>query len=556
MTDDKDRDTTPTADPAAPRRVRRTRQVDAPAPAATPEAAAPEAAAPEAAAEAAPRPPRKPRTTPKEGASPRPAPGASGGRTAPRPPRAEGRSPRIGREAPAVSPLTLNRSSKKAIYRQDVVGTPPVMPAPEPKSTKQNPDQLMLVWHPAPKSAAPAKPKIDRPLTAKEALRAKLAKQAAGRKDAPKVEARASLEPAWIAVDAEGALDAARAAGAAGERLVQAWLEGANVAAIARLAGLDAAPGPARKAARRALNVLKSRGVDVAVPIVLPVRPVAAEEPSECEASFIPPDGNGTRFFSFTQRLPGGRFRVADVMVREGAGVVHANLGHLAGKHIRRWKARVEGSFGVAPVPVPLDWARAAVARGRQLNDVTKEIVPLGYDGCLPLLGVAPVVAPAHPVADLATPPSDEEIAAALAESERLHEEPEFATWGPERGSLQELVGKVGERLSSADAEDREKVDAVLREETDAATDRYFTPERREALADRLRDASISLRVRKGDAIARRVLVVAEAVRRAGLVTHAPRENGFLRGFFQKGMALLARENQGRLAIPARGGRA
>ena len=50
----------------------------------------------------------------------------------------------------------------------------------------------------------------------------------------------------------------------------------------------------------------------------------AAEEPAEVTASFIPPDGSGTTFFSLTQRLPGGRYRVADVMVRDDIGVVHA----------------------------------------------------------------------------------------------------------------------------------------------------------------------------------------------------------------------------------------
>jgi hypothetical protein len=565
-----------------PRRVRRTRQVDkedAPETAATAQDTGAASETRTASATGAPAPRAPERSGARRG--PRDAGASKDGPRAPRGPRGpreqrnsreqgnpreqrDARPARPPREMPSASPrparsaapaassvLSVNRSNKRTIYRQDVVGTPPVLPASEPK---KSPDQLMLVWHPAPKVATPAR-KTEKPMTAKEALKAKLAKQvhAPAPKDAVKVpESKSTVDAAWIKVGAEGALDAARAAGDGGEALVQAWLDAGNVDAITRLAALDYAPNVARKAARRALNVLKSRGVSPAAPSPAPVKPVTPEAASDCVASFIPPDGNGTTFYSFSQRLPGGRYRVADIMVRENAGIVHASLGHLAGKHIRRWKDRVEDSMGVPPVEVLLDWARQAVAEGRKLNDVSKQILPLGFDGCMVLTAPAPSVAPAHPIAALEKEATKAELEAALVDADKLHNEPEFGTWAADRGALQELVSKVGERLSAADAEDRNTVDKVLEEEAAAATDRYFTTERRETIAARMRAAAISVRARRGDELARRILVVAEAVRRGGLVTDAPRENPFLRAFFQKGMAMMARENQNRFAAPAR----
>ncbi|MBM4373510.1 MAG: hypothetical protein FJ095_00380 [Deltaproteobacteria bacterium] len=554
MTDDNQDDTTKTS-AERPRRVRRTSTVERDA---SPDATD---AGTTASSSVEPQPSPRPRPRPRsaEGRSPerrgpeRPA-GRRPGRPAGRPEGPERRDARPGgQQGSLLSAIAVNRSSKKTIYRQDVVGTPPVMPPREAKpDAKKTPDQLMLVWHPAPKALAPAVKKESKPLTAKEALAARHARANEPKRDAAKPSATVAIGPEHVRVTADQAFDVARLVGDAGEALVQAWLDAGNTAAIARIAARDDAPSSSRKAARRALNVLKARGVSLEVTPV--VTPKHVDEPSDCVASFIPPDGNGTTFYSFSQRLPGGRFRVADVMVNEATGVVHASLGHLAGKHIRRWKARVEESFGLPPIPVPLEWARHAVAEGRRRNEAAKQIVPLAFDSCLVLAGPAPADQPTHPVADLlAKQATDEERAAAVLDSDKLHAEPEFAAWVAERSALSELVSKVGERLTGAEAEDRAAVDKALDEETSAATDRWFSPERREQVAVRLCDTAVAVRVRRGDDAARRILALAEAIRRAGLVTNPPRDFPFLRAFFQKGVARMARENQRVGAPPANG---
>lgn len=127
--------------------------------------------------------------------------------------------------------------------------------------------------------------------------------------------------------------------------------------------------------------------------------------------------------------------------------------------------------------------------------------------------------------------------------------------WLPDRGALDEMLQKVGERLGADGVSDPEKVNEALREEIDAATDRFFSPEVREIVARRLADAAISVRSRKGTDRAIEMLSVARAIREAGLITAPPREIPFLTGFFQKALGILAQQSGGQLRVPvAQGG--
>ena len=79
---------------------------------------------------------------------------------------------------------------------------------------------------------------------------------------------------------------------------------------------------------------------------------------------------------------------------------------------------------------------------------------------------------------------------------------------------------------------------------------RSFSPEVRDIVAKRMRDAAISVRARKGAERAAYVLSVARAVREAGLITSPPREVGFLLAFFQKALGALAHQSGGQLRVP------
>ena len=415
----------------------------------------------------------------------------------------------------------------------------------------------MTIIAPPPKASGGPRVAAAKPaLTAKEALAAKAkAAQAKAPKTpvrtdepAPAAAAPSGFDQAELTATWDAAIEAARKAGDRASALVDAWLAASNVEAIAAVADADAAPSAARKNARRALNVLKSRGV--AIPTKPRVARIDSRAEVAVEATFLPPDSTGTTAISITSRDASGRYHLAEVIVRENIGIVNAGSAWLSGTQLREGRARALEGLGVAPVQVPVDWARARIAAAKKLNAASGRILPLGLEGCQELIEPAPEAAPTHPVADLDDGITSELALACAPGSDSLHEEPEFRSWLPDRGTLDDLLQRLGQRLGPQGTSDPQLVNTALREEMEASTDRFFSPEVRNVIATRMNDAAISVRARRGNARALDVLAVARAVREAGLITSPPREIPFLVAFMQKGISLLAHQGGGSLRIP------
>lgn len=429
---------------------------------------------------------------------------------------------------------------------------------------------IVPVHVPLAKTAAVAKKPA---LTPKEALSAKAraaqatkgGKAEAPKAEAPKTEAPAPADASGQAAEAtssvfdegalaatwEGAKETLKRVGDKALSLVDAWLGGSNAAAIAATAEADDAPGPVRKAARRALNVLKARG------IAIPSKPHVARVEAKAdvlEAAFIPPDATGTTSITITSRDSSGRYHIAEVIARDPVGILHAGSGWLSGSQLKEGRSRAAESMGVAPVSVPVEWARHRIAESRKLNATSKQVLPLGLERCRELIEPVPEEAPKHPTDDLDAEVTSELAWARAPGSSALHDEPEFRGWLPDRKVLEEVLQGVGKRLGSDGLKDSGRVSAALDEEIQMATDRFFSPEVRTLISTRMRDAAISVRARKGDAKATEVLAVARAVREAGLITSPPREIPFLVGFLQKGIGALAQQGGGSLRIPVGGG--
>lgn len=473
-----------------------------------------------------------------------------------RKPRQRKRKPR--RDDKGGDRLPVGARGDRAVFKMDVhpdVAARQKEEAEQKRREEQererakNADKITLLLHPAPKQSDGRKKK-GKPLTPKEALKAKT-KGSGGKKkdDKDKPAAKITLKDAWLDAGIGDAVNALNEAGEGGEALVKAWLDRNNAAAVAAAANSDAVTGKARKAARRGLGVLKSRGIEI--PVIESAAPEATDDELAPTAMFIPPDASGTTFFSISQRQKGGRYHVADIMFRTPNGIVHASRAQLAGHHLRSWEKRIQEQFGTRPVEVPVDWARHCIAEAKKLNASSGQIMPLGFDSCAKLIEPAPEKPPAHPLADIEVGElSEDELKKAAETSDELHAEPEFRNWMPDRPAIDQLLNKVGERIGKAESQEPEVVDDAVREETKAAADRFFTPELREILVVRMRDSAVSIRARSGDDAARQVLRVAKVVEQAGLVTSPPQEIPFLLAFFQKAVSALVRANQGSLKVP------
>lgn len=354
------------------------------------------------------------------------------------------------------------------------------------------------------------------------------------------------LKSEWLKADASSALAVLTAAGPRAEALVQAWTQGGNAAAIVEVA--DHGAGPARKAARRALNVLKARGV--AVPEKKRVATLAAAAPdATLRASLVPPDGGGTTVLVFESRAGGERYQVVFAFVSEAGFLVRCEPATQSAAQLKETLGRLLPS-GVRPTPVPLEWARHRVAVARAKNVEAKIPLPLGVTTSLPLIEPAPSEAPTHPFDEEGLVVADDDVPVLAKGSRDLHALIEFRSWIAPLPAVEELLREVGKTLEPGQQPEQAMVNERLTEQIAAATDRFFTPERRSYVVSAMKDAAVAVLAREGEERALEVAATMAAIGRCGLITDPPREVPFLVGFFEKGVSVMAARSGGRLDIP------
>jgi hypothetical protein len=341
------------------------------------------------------------------------------------------------------------------------------------------------------------------------------------------------FDPSWLEAGPERARALVDEAGARGGDLVSAWVANKNAAAVAAIAADDSAPSPARKAARRGINVLKSRGVPI------PDRPritrVAAADADTYEAWFRPPDAAGSSAFTMGARSPQGRYRLVDVIIKRGTGLVSVADMEMSRSNLRTTFEGIAQRFGHPPAPVPVDWARARIASARAENERSKSIVPLGFETHRDLVGPPPASDPPHPADTLVLPAVDRSDA--VARSAKLHAEPELRGWLPEPPAMQEMLLAIQTKVVPAAGADKASTEAMVATIMSEATDRFFTADVRRNVADAMKDAVISVAARGAHDRAADVLAVAASVRSPDAEAH---DIPFLRAFFEKAFGLAA----------------
>ncbi|MBK7580906.1 MAG: hypothetical protein IPI67_11935 [Myxococcales bacterium] len=362
-------------------------------------------------------------------------------------------------------------------------------------------------------------------------------------------EKKSEFDTKLTSVGAEGAVAAVESAGPRAAELVEAWLKLPNAAAVAEVA--ERGTGAARKAARRALGVLKSRGVAV------PDRPRAAslsgpKHEEVIEAWMMPPDTAGNTLLVIAASRPASRYHSAFVVLHDAQGVHRVDVMEQSASQLKQNMSKALPGAQYKPIKVPVEWVRHRIAAARKLHAERKQPEPLGFTTARSLLEPIPAIAPMHPFDDEGLELSEEDALEVAKTSAALHALPEFRGWFPTRAAVEEMLAAVGETVPPGTEPDPEQMRVALEGEIVKTTDRYFSPERRADLTRAMKDSALSILAREGEEKALEVAATIAAIDKRGLITDAPHEVGFLKGFFEKAVSLLLAQGNGSLRIPVR----
>ena len=347
----------------------------------------------------------------------------------------------------------------------------------------------------------------------------------------------------------DDALNAIAKAGNSATQLIEVWVARSNAGAVAVAA--EQGSGQVRKAARRGLNILKSRGVAIPprnrVATVAQIRTVPT-----IRAWVMPPDASGGIVIILAAQTPTRRCRTAFVYLHDELGIHRVESGEQSTTQLKEAMTRLAPGTSLKPVEVPLDWARARIVRARQQHHDSGRPQPLGLATITRLLEPAPDSMPEHPFDAEGFELSDEDAREIAINSGRLHELPEFRSWLPSRAAVEEMLAKVGEHLTPEEQPAQEVLAALIEAEIKSATDRLFSPQLRAQLVTTMKDSALSVLHREGEAKTLEVVAAMKRIVAAGLITDPPHEVGFLRAFFDKALGILLAQGQGRLNIPVR----
>lgn len=359
------------------------------------------------------------------------------------------------------------------------------------------------------------------------------------------------FDSALVSAPADGALAALDAAGARGPALIDAWVKAGNAAAVAVAA--ERASGAVRKAARRGENVLRSRGIKAdAGPRVASI-PKSSGEAATTEAWLIPPDPGGTVLIVIASRSVTSRAQSGFFYLHDSVGVHQANVGELSGGKLKDALRRTSES-GLEPVRISIAYARRRIADARTEQKSKGIPEPLGMMSARELLEPVPEQAEPHPLDAEGLELADDDAKTLVKSSMSLHSLPEFRGWMPDRGAVDQLLQEVGKQLGGGEEPPPDKLKAALDDAVNAATDRYFAPERRASLVRLMKDSALGVLASQGEVRALEVVATMRCIEQAGLITDPPHDIPFLCGFFQKAIAALAFQGGGRLQVPvARG---
>ena len=242
-----------------------------------------------------------------------------------------------------------------------------------------------------------------------------------------------------------------------GAELALAWADedgGADV-----LGRLDdrAIPNPGRKAIRRALHRLRSRGLDVST--LREREPVVARLPEiedDLEAGYVSAiDPRGGRVVYLVEANPGGGARLFEVLLDDQRGVIDFEVYSSGRSRIRAFLKQMVARTAFAAVPAPVEALRALVAQIAESHPEDR-VLPSGF-----LEHRSRVCEPGRTPGEIvALQLGEADDSDALARAAELVKKGSVGPWGPRAPELAKLAEGPLERQAEREpgAEDWSQV--------------------------------------------------------------------------------------------------
>jgi hypothetical protein len=260
-------------------------------------------------------------------------------------------------------------------------------------------------------------------------------------------------------------------------------------AAATLAACLDAASDKAvKKRLKRLLYELKSAGVEPPSKPKTPFFRRLTLVPAENLPCYVSPaDSVNERLIMYHESLRGGGARIFHVYERDGVHVLE-----FVDEETSRRKAREviaeRRVFDESPLlEIAPDFARFLLAKLRRRAQAAGRSFPAGFTTAMTRVNLAdaPEKHPYHDVVDA------QAVLARLSDldaSVELFREPEFMAWAVDDETFQSFRLSLDDMETSGLLVDDKQRDEQIIVRVNRAVDRFFTPARREAYADRLRD--------------------------------------------------------------------
>jgi hypothetical protein len=287
-----------------------------------------------------------------------------------------------------------------------------------------------------------------------------------------------------------------------------------------------AAPKPIAKEAKRELQRLKQKGVQIpelkqqgeAV-----LKPLPEAEAPSCYASSI--DAYGERAVWWSRAAKGG-VEVVQAVISDIKGVIAIDALALSRRSFREFVKRLPRQGVVTTAELPRDHARWLIAQAEHEGTRNGFSPPESYGGALRLLGPAPAEAPPHP-ADGIDFGADGELPHALAGA-ALFQDPLFMPWIPEEEPLRSFAARADEIAASQLYLDKAQKLEAFERAADEVSESYFRPPRHARYARRLMEMAHVLAAEQRIDAARTALAAARQLLRGekspfakALFTHA-----------------------------------